>query len=145
MSDISNKQRAEWAMEGLTSYARAKSTVPGLYDDIDVVLTDLLCDLMHLARRENIDFAHCAHLARRHHDAERREESNPWGLECPQCKAGDQIDIAASVWVRLCRDGTDVTAAANGDHEWDDSHAAVCCACGHAGTVRSFEPQEDAP
>jgi hypothetical protein len=30
----------------------------------------------------------------------------------------DEIDIAATVWVRLCPDGTDVTLASYGDHAW---------------------------
>jgi hypothetical protein len=45
------------------------------------------------------------------------DQDNDFGLICPQCKTGDQIDIQAAVWVRLCPDGTDVTAAENGDHD----------------------------
>ena len=63
---------------------------------------------------------------------------NPFGMRCPACGKSDRIDIAATVFVRLCRSGTDIFAAANGDHEWTDSSAAHCCSCGHAGTVASF-------
>ena len=46
------------------------------------------------------------------------------------------LDIQAAVWVRLCPDGTDVTAAENGDHEWEDDDRALCAARGHEGTVK---------
>ena len=63
---------------------------------------------------------------------------NQWNLCCPGCAQDDEIDIAATVWVRLCPDGTDVTLAHNGDHEWTDTSAAHCGSCGHRGTVASF-------
>lgn len=62
-----------------------------------------------------------------------------WNMRCPVCGADDEIDIAATVNVRLCPDGTDVFAAANGDHEWTDDSAASCTACGHHGKVRDFQ------
>jgi hypothetical protein len=61
-----------------------------------------------------------------------------YGMKCPQCGASDCIDVAATVWVRLCRDGTDMFEAANGDQEWTDNNAAYCGTCGHGGTVASF-------
>ncbi len=63
---------------------------------------------------------------------------NAFGMKCQKCGASDEIDVAAKVWIRLCPDGTDVTAAASGDHEWDDDSNAVCVTCGHHGTVASF-------
>lgn len=71
---------------------------------------------------------------------------NAFDMRCPECRGSDEIDIAATVWVRLCRDGTDVTETANGDHEWNNDSAASCHSCGHAGTVREFdvEHQPDA-
>ena len=63
---------------------------------------------------------------------------NAFGMKCPACGNSDRIDVAATVFVRLCRDGTDIFAAANGDHEWTDTSAAHCIRCGHAGTVASF-------
>jgi len=44
-----------------------------------------------------------------------------WNLSCPDCGRADGIDIAAAVWVRLCRDETDGTLAHNGDHKCDDT------------------------
>jgi len=64
--------------------------------------------------------------------------SAAWNMACPQCGDDDQIDIGATVYVRLCIDGTDITEAANGDHEWDGDSSALCNACGYAGTVKSF-------
>jgi len=63
---------------------------------------------------------------------------NDFGMRCPICGASDEIDIAATVWVRLCHGGTDVTEAANGDHEWGDQSASVCGSCGHHGAVAEF-------
>ena len=63
---------------------------------------------------------------------------NDFGMKCPHCGDSDQIDVAATVWVRLCRDGTDVFEPDNGDHEWTDFSAAHCGSCGHDGAVASF-------
>ena len=64
--------------------------------------------------------------------------ANAFGMQCPRCGSSNRIDVAATVFVRLCQDGTDVFAAANGDHEWTDTSAAHCGRCGHPGTVASF-------
>ena len=61
-----------------------------------------------------------------------------WHMACPNCGDCLRIDVAATVFVRLCRDGTDVFAAANGDHEWTDHSGAKCCACGFGGNVSDF-------
>jgi hypothetical protein len=47
------------------------------------------------------------------------------------------------VWVRLCCDGTDITAAGNGDTEWTDHSAANCCACGFGDNVSDFRKSGD--
>ena len=67
-----------------------------------------------------------------------------WRMACPKCRASDQIDVAATVWIRLCRDGTDVTQAANGDHEWEQGSLAVCQACGYSATVWDFDIENPA-
>lgn len=61
-----------------------------------------------------------------------------WGLRCPGCGDSAEIDIAATVWVRLCPNGTDTALAPYGDHEWADDSAASCNACGYRGLVRDF-------
>lgn len=139
MNDISNKDRAGWAASAVLQYAIAKEGTAGFYDDPSTVLTDLLCDLMHYAELRDIEFEQCVRMAQAHHEAELAEElGNQFGLRCPDCGKGDQIDIAATVWVRLCPDGTDVTQAANGDHEWSNQSGAACAACGHASKVTDF-------
>ena len=61
---------------------------------------------------------------------------NQWNLCCPGCGQADGIDIAATVWVRLCPDGTDATLSHNGDHAWDDDSPVCCAACGFRGQMR---------
>jgi hypothetical protein len=139
MTDITNEQRAGWAAHALLQYATGKEGGEELYDDPETVLTDLLSDLRHYAGRETIDFKTCLDRAEMHYDAEVEEElGNAFGLRCPACGKGDEIDIAATVWVRLCPDGSDVTQAANGDHEWSNQSGAVCASCGHPGNVNDF-------
>jgi hypothetical protein len=69
--------------------------------------------------------------------ARKKTVSTTWSMRCPQCRSDTEIDICASVWVRLCPNGTDVSLAAVGDHEWDDDCRAMC-GCGHHGHVRDF-------
>ena len=64
--------------------------------------------------------------------------SSTWQRCCPKCGKDDEIDICAHVWVRLCPEGTDVSAARNGDHEWNDHNGAICQNCGHDGNVSDF-------
>lgn len=66
------------------------------------------------------------------------DPDNDYGMKCPACGKSDRIDIAATVWVRLCKDGTDMYEAANSDQEWTANSAAYCGSCGHGGTVASF-------
>jgi len=63
---------------------------------------------------------------------------NDHGMKCPHCGSSNRIDVAATVWVRLCHDGTDIHEAANTGQEWTDNSSAYCGACGHGGTVASF-------
>jgi len=140
MTDITNEQRAAWAAQALLQYAISKEGGEELYDVAVFVLYDLLSDLRHYADREGIDFKACLDFAEMHYEAEIAEElGNQFGLRCPECRMSDQLDIAATVWVRLCSDGTDITAAENGDHEWENTDPIKCCACGHSATVAEFE------
>ena len=70
---------------------------------------------------------------------------NDYGMRCPACGKSDRIDIAATVWVRLCLDGTDMYEPANSDQEWTDDSAAYCGSCGHGGTVATFTVKEATP
>lgn len=70
-----NEERAEWAKTGVLSYAAGKScTGNPYYDPTDDILTDFLCDLMHYARHENVEFRDCMRKAELHYEAEITEE-----------------------------------------------------------------------
>lgn len=69
--------------------------------------------------------------------------SNFFNLRCPQCGKEDEIDIQASVWLRLTSDGTDADASACGDHIWDNDSPAECAACSYAGPVKLFAAAGD--
>jgi hypothetical protein len=62
-----------------------------------------------------------------------------WGFVCPECEESDQLDVAATVWVRLTEDGTDADESEDGSHEWGDDSEVHCAGCGHQGTVKDFE------
>ena len=143
MTDITNEQRAERARAALEHYVTSLGEV---FENSSSEIADLIADCLHLAVEldEGDDpIESTLRLARIHYDAEVAEElGNQFGLRCPECGMSDQLDIAASVWVRLCPDGTDVTAAGNGDHEWEDTSPIKCCACGHDGTVAFFQRRQ---
>lgn len=75
-------------------------------------------------------------------DPDEDECDNQFGLRCPECGASDQLDITATVTVRLTADGTDEDQAHNGGtgHEWHNESPCTCHACDYDGTVAEFEP-----
>lgn len=64
--------------------------------------------------------------------------SNFFDMRCPHCGDTEQIDLQASVWIRVCADGTDADASGCGDHEFTPESTASCGACGHLATVAAF-------
>ena len=59
-----------------------------------------------------------------------------FSMKCLKCGASDEIDVCApQSGYGSAKNGTDVTAAENGDHEWGDDNAATCGTCGHTGKV----------
>ncbi len=68
--------------------------------------------------------------------------TNCFDLRCPKCDNGDQIDVSASVWVRVTHDGTDPDLSKDGTHEWGDDSPTHCAACGHSGKVTDFRRNE---
>ena len=60
-------------------------------------------------------------------------------LRCPKCGDETTIDIEATVWVRVCCDGTDADASGDGTHTFDADNPALCGRCGFHGIVREFE------
>lgn len=68
--------------------------------------------------------------------------SNFLDMCCPSCGDDQQIDIQASVWIRVSQDGTDADAANCGDHEFTPESTACCKGCGHWATVAAFTRTE---
>jgi|CXWL01.1.fsa_nt_gi vacuolar-type H+-ATPase subunit I/STV1 len=57
MTTVTNKQRAMWAEHGIMHYCFSKEQKSfQLYDEPETVLSDILCDMIHYATRESIDF-----------------------------------------------------------------------------------------
>jgi hypothetical protein len=69
---------------------------------------------------------------------------NQFDMYCPKCGASDELDIAATVWVRLCKDGTDADESHDGSHEWDDDSECRCNNCGWTGTVLNASKEKKA-
>lgn len=65
--------------------------------------------------------------------------ASEWDMACPSCGKGDEIEIAATIWVRLVKDGTDADLASVHDHEWDSKSPCKCTNCGWEGTVAEAE------
>lgn len=59
---------------------------------------------------------------------------NQHGYLCPQCKSGERIRIACTVWGALYPEGTDTT---DSDTEWGPNNKALCMEgnCDWAGKV----------
>ena len=66
--------------------------------------------------------------------------ANDAGLFCPQCGRSDQLDVTATVVVRLTPDGSDADIPERSAHEWHDESSCSCIACGHDGIVGDFDP-----
>lgn len=66
-----------------------------------------------------------------------------WGMACPACGEDSRIDVDALVALRLTPDGTDIMQSGSSSEEWDDDSPAICCACGHSGTVDDFTIKEE--
>jgi hypothetical protein len=144
MTKPTNDERAARAQAALRQYIEAKAEP---FEDNTSEIIDLITDLLHYAEHIALDddaADSALFLAKMHFEAElaeAEESGNQHRLRCPECGQDDQLDIAATVWVRLCPDGTDVTAAECGDHEWDNTTPIKCCACDHSATVAAFEVQ----
>jgi hypothetical protein len=77
MSEVTNLQRAFWAETTLHDYSDNKSgPAYRLYDPPEDVLADLLCDLMHYAEIQEIDFPRCLATGAMHYEAEKEEEQH---------------------------------------------------------------------
>jgi hypothetical protein len=62
-----NKDRAESAFRAMQTSSRLTGVTD---EDVDVQISDLLCNLQHLADEQAIDFQECLERATRTYDAE---------------------------------------------------------------------------
>ena len=69
--------------------------------------------------------------------------TNFFDMRCPECGDENEIDIAATLWVRVCSDGTDADASGDSTHTFEPDSPAHCGHCGFHGTVRAFERPAD--
>jgi hypothetical protein len=71
MPEPTNKDRAGWAHEALRRFGE----ITGVGDeDLKTQISDLVADLMHLAKIESVDFDDVLDSARMHYEAELDEE-----------------------------------------------------------------------
>lgn len=68
---IDNAIRAEKALAACRCFSQA-----GVKEDLATVITDLIANLMHLAKQEGIDPGGCVMRAEMHYDAEVLEEED---------------------------------------------------------------------
>ncbi len=66
-----NRDRASWAHEGLQTYATRTGVIS---EDLETQMSDLLGDMMHLARFEGVDFDEVIRRGGGHFRVEVRED-----------------------------------------------------------------------
>ena len=68
--------------------------------------------------------------------------ANAFDHVCPKCGDADHIDVAATVWVRLTENGSDLDLSAQGDTEFTPRSLAVCQTCDFSGRLAEFDALE---
>jgi hypothetical protein len=128
---ITNRDRAQGAHKALEAFRRETKC------DYEDSLGDLLRDLMHFGDVHNFDFEAALIRARDGYAEERAAEctDNFMNIRCRECGNADKLDIEIVTWARLTDDGTDIDAAHQHDHEWDDNCLVHCDHCGHFETL----------
>ncbi len=80
---------------------------------------------------------------RDHPDDDAPTVRDEWEMECPSCESDESIEIVMKVWGLLVADGTDLDAADDGTHTWDDDSSARCTECDFSGTAKDFKIKEE--
>jgi hypothetical protein len=68
MSEPSNDDRAEWALEACEAFG--ESTGLSVKDELETVITDLIANLLHLCDRNGISGDEAIERAQMHYDCE---------------------------------------------------------------------------
>ncbi len=82
MSEITNRDRAEWAQQALEVYSTLIQDDPAV-ESSPPLMQDLLTDMMHLARFEKLDFSEVLRLGNQHYEWETEEDLDDEGDESP--------------------------------------------------------------
>ncbi|HET6233524.1 MAG TPA: hypothetical protein VFE41_00950 [Acetobacteraceae bacterium] len=65
-------------------------------------------------------------------------------IHCLKCRTDIQIDIAATVLLRVTENGTDADESKGGHHDYTPRSDATCNACDYYGRLQDFEQEEEA-
>jgi hypothetical protein len=71
MCEPTNEDRAGWANTAVTAFAEAVRETDMLDEEKELVISDLLCDMMHLCDMEKIDWHRCVARAQDHYREEK--------------------------------------------------------------------------
>ena len=63
------------------------------------------------------------------------ERGNFMNISCRKCGHADELDIEIVTQARLTEGGTDLDAANDHEHHWDDNCVVLCGHCGHFETL----------
>lgn len=72
---MDNYQRAQSALKAIQTFS-AETGLEG--EELDIPMTDLLCNLQHLAEAQGVDFQECLDRANRHYVNEIESECHEW-------------------------------------------------------------------
>lgn len=72
MADLTNEQRAEWAYRAVQKHSQ---TTGSEEEEMDTQMSDLLCNMMHMADEQGLDFSEVMEQASRHYDTEVNSEA----------------------------------------------------------------------
>ncbi len=76
MDDVTNADRANWAYHSMMHFAEQTGLVAsGDSEDLDLVVRDFLCDLMHLCDAQKLDLAELLLEAEGNYEDEKAEEA----------------------------------------------------------------------
>jgi hypothetical protein len=68
-----NAARADFALVGLKAFAEHVYSAKMEAEDMEIIVSDFLCDLMHFCDQYNFDFDAALDMGRGHHEEERND------------------------------------------------------------------------
>jgi len=96
MGEPSNELRADWAEYGILAFARAcRLEQDGeLQEEMEIVISDFVCDLMHYCRLNNVNFDAALARGTGHFEEEKDEEEVVYSedAEEEECEVAEEED-----------------------------------------------------